>query len=168
MRNPRVMVTPQRVPSTAHTHHAPRINAHTRTHTAGHCLPDSATRCHSIDTRAPYGATQTPSPYRATPYQQPHDRRVMRVAGLVRVGGSIWASVLLSHCSYRCHIEVFVTLCGVYHCLSRKLVCDTYMKGEGVREGAKRPTAPPSLDFNYNLIIDDCFWRQLDLPPWLF
>jgi hypothetical protein len=42
-----------------------------------------------------------------------------------------------------------------------------YMKGEGVREGAKRPTAPPSLDFNYYLIIDDCFWRQLDLPPWL-
>ncbi len=39
------------------------------------------------------------------------------------------------------------------------------MKGEGVREGAKRPTAPPSLDFNYYLIIDDCFWRQVDLPP---
>jgi hypothetical protein len=42
------------------------------------------------------------------------------------------------------------------------------LNGVGVWAGATRPTAPPSLDFNYYLIIDDCFWRQLDLPPWLF
>ncbi len=56
---------------------------------------------------------------------------------------------------------VFVTLFEFFYKLD-------VLISEGVREGAKRPTAPPSLDFNYYLIIDDCFWRQLDLPPWLF
>jgi hypothetical protein len=57
----------------------------------------------------------------------------------------MWCGVLLSHCSYTCHILFFAAFGGVYHTLPRKFDCGTYKEGEGVREGAKRPTALPNL-----------------------
>jgi hypothetical protein len=97
LRHTRTCATPSSIDNDSvchrqHTHTpGPRIDVDTRTPYRRHNLPCRHHRRASIDTRAPYGATTTPSPHGAPAYPRRHDRRVMRVAGLVRVGGLVWS-----------------------------------------------------------------------------